>query len=56
MKQSLTLSPKHKLRRLLCDNKDVKVVDMADLQKTYGTEGFRTVDKTFPIGMHDQAS
>jgi len=54
MKQSLTQVPKHVLRSLLYDNKHVKIVDMTDLQKTYRPELFRTVDKTFPIGMHDK--
>ena len=30
-----------------------RLVDMTDLQKTYRSELFRTVDKTFLISMHD---
>ena len=30
-----------------------RYVDMTDLQKNYIPELFRTVDKTFHMGMHD---
>ena len=39
---------KHILRTLSCDNNNVKLGDINDLQRTYGSEWCRTVDETFP--------